>query len=73
MQVVPGQDGSVGSFSSEAKMRTELAQQSCQKFHCLRLTETESKAQRAHLTHPKPADLFTEVEIGVGVQGHTPG
>lgn len=39
------------------------------KFHCLHLTESKSKAQRAQLTHPKPADLFTEVEIGVGMQG----
>lgn len=30
---------------------------------------SKSKAQRAQLTHPKPADLFTEEEIGVGMQG----
>lgn len=39
------------------------------KFHHPHPAETKSKAQRAHLTHPKPSDLCTEVGVGVGVQG----
>lgn len=72
MQVVPGQDGSVCSFSPEAKMKIELAQQSCQNS-TVSVSQRQKARPRAHRTHPNPADLFTEVEIGVGVQGNTSG